>query len=342
MTEPKITILIIKPNKFLFNKQNFNKNDFKQYIESYIEVKEILFSEMMELIVTTVGLTADTMADTNICYETATNIYQLCYLSVNNQSGTDEQINNISGYLTSEAIFGHCILINSKISENQTCVPDNITLDTFYDILYSKIIHVGILVNSSGDVKEIKFFEDPLENCPQESINNFKAVEINFLKFNLIGYIELKPQNNVINKIATRIFGVHRVHGDVLFVHKSSSFEYSDFDQNLFHKIIKLSSSLMEKRDLTDEEKNESEEKINDLPIVINKYFILENRLNQHVEKCDYCHQILNQPFVCTGCYRFKYHNKECQINGWSEHKYSCLLNKKPINLQLLEKIQNT
>ena len=44
---------------------------------------------------------------------------------------------------------------------------------------------------------------------------------------------------------------------------------------------------------------------------------------------CDNCNKdILSNKLVCSGCYRMRYHNKDCQKNDWSKHVAECLYNK--------------
>src|SRR5439155_9719770 len=142
----------------------------------------------------------------------------------------------------------------------------------------------------------------------------------------------LKPNNNSINKKATIIFGRNKVNGDVLLILKESDFEFIDFDKIIFDKIFDLADFSFDTRDLQDDEKKE-DVRINNLPVIMNKYCILKKRYSFYNNICNFCKSSSNETLlICSGCYKTKYHNNNCQQKDWENHKKECLYNKQSIN----------
>ncbi len=74
------------------------------------------------------------------------------------------------------------------------------------------------------------------------------------------------------------------------------------------------------------EEDKEKEDK-GGLQVINNRYMIMDRRVGEVVVKCSYdgCELEGECVNVCKGCYRMKYHNRECQLRGWDNHKSDCL-----------------
>jgi len=331
----QINILIIKENNFVFLKDKYYnlKNKLAEDIKEYVEIKNIMVDDLMGTIIEEIHLTTDLVGDSMWCYETADNIYQLCY--VINEKNDQSCPNHIGSYLIGENTSGTCVLINSKITNNYTCASENVTFDNLVDILYGKFVHKGIYIPSDDNQKmvEFEFLNHPLEyyNLDHDQYDNYKGHEITFLKFNLSMFIEKKSEKNI-NKRATKVCGTGKINGDAILINKTSQ-EFIDLDKTMFNKIFKLSSGWVNNRNLKEGEFPE-EEKIDGLPVVVNKYIILEKKFLGWQNECHYCEGVLNDKsfYVCTGCYRMRYDTPECQKNGWENHKSECLFNKNPIN----------
>lgn len=338
MNNKLISLVTIKQNSFQFLKDKYLTADdtglnlLKKDIEEHIQVKELKFEDMMEVIVTDIQLlTPELVGDSLTIHETATNVYQLCFTKI---TKNENNPNNIASYLTSEEVCGNAVFINSKITDNNTCEPDNSYVDDLVKILYSKFIHKGIIIPSDEmkPVSEFNYIDHPLEyyKCLEEDYKKYKAYEFDFLKFNLCLFIKNSPDNSLINKRATRLIGTQKINGDVILLSKTTQ-EYNDIDCILYKKLIKVAYGPLRSRSLTDFE-NQEDEKLNNLPIVMNKYCVLEKRYNNLKKTCNYCNTELIKELICTGCYRIKYHNEKCQIDDWDEHKKECLFNKNPVN----------
>lgn len=332
--DKEITIALIKPNDFKFTKEQYHNNisQLQHDIQQSIIIKKIMFSEMMETIVTFIELSPELIGHSPICFETHKNIFQLCCVENNNLA----EENNICGYLSGEKVHGKATFISSLVSSDGTCIPDDITIEIITKILYSKFVHKAIYIstNDSDDEIEFDYFDHPIEYhniTTEDGFNNYKIVDINFLEFNLCMIIELNQLNQNINKKITRLYGKQKINGNVILISKSTH-EYHDLTLDLFNKIMKLSFGPLSSRELTDDEKKD-EESQNKLPIIINKYTILENRYNKLKKICQHCNlSLTDSGLICTGCYRVKYHSSDCQKDDWNNHKNDCLYNKDFMN----------
>ena len=356
-TETTITIAVIKPNNFKFTKEQYYNDipKLQQDISSFIEIKQILFNDMMESIVTLINLTPELIGHTSTCFETSKNIYQLCFVGTENNnspstSGANDdstdngnilsssslEENNICEFLSGETVHGNAVFINSMIGIDNTCLPDNITLEMITQILYSKFVHKGIYIspNDNEIPIEYNYFNHPIEYyniTTEDSFENYKIIDINFLEFNLCAIIEINPSNEIVNKPITRLYGKQKINGGVLLISKST-YEYHDLSLELYKKIMELSFGSLKSRDLNDDEKNDKESE-NKLPIVMNKYTILQNRYTNLKNICYSCAEPFTEAgMICGGCYRIKYHSLECQKNDWNNHKNDCLYNKEFMN----------
>lgn len=347
-------IAIINPNNVTFTNDeilSINNDILKNRIEQYIEFRTVTPDTMMIEIVDTIKLNTSQMGSTTLCKEDENYVYQLCHLDPpenndtnNNINNNNNNINNVASHLAmgnNTNIYGSCVMICSKIKDTGLCETHTISMDDIVNILYHKLTHKCVKINCDNSVEEIVFINDPIENMNiNANVNqNFQWMELPLIKFNLIVFIQTNPLQDTINKKATKLVGTHKIHGDILVAAKSSEDEYIDMDIQLFEKLLILSSGPLIKRVLTDDEKKDGE-RIDGLPIVQNKYHILNERLKKHIYCCDFCNEPYNNDTqknscICTGCYRVVYHDKNCQKNDWLNHKVECLYNKEPIHKSL-------
>lgn len=333
-----ISVVTILPNKFVFDRVKYYNNlqQLRTDILEFTRVIEIDTSELMETIITEIQLTPELIGSSPICNETDTNIYQICYAGEKEQTLNENKIpsnpNNIGNYLINDTIENNCLLINSKVGNEKTCVPDSADIDTLVKLLYQKFFHIGIVIKAdmSCPIEEFVYGDHPLEYYKVSAYdeNKYKITEFNFVSLGLCAVIDLLPENNVINKRMTRIIGKEIIYGDVLLIMKIPD-AYQDLDLDLYKKINMLSYGPLINRVLTEEETKDTE-KLNELHIINNKYSILNSRINSLVKNygnsCAYegCKKVSDVLSLCKSCYRVKYHDKECQTLGWDTHKDEC------------------
>jgi hypothetical protein len=337
-----ISILSIKPNDFTFDRKKYYNNLalLKDDIMNYIEVITISHNDMMETIINQIGLTPELIGSSPVCYEDDKNVHQLCYASERDKElGVTTPITNpnkISNYLINDVVENTCVFLSSKIGPDRICEPENATIDELVKILYSKFIHIGMLIraDNKSPLREFPYGDHPIEfyNVGEYDENKFKILEFDFISFALCAVIDLQPENNIINKRMTRLVGNEVIYGDVLLIQKLPD-AYLDLNYELFNKINVLSFGNIESRILTEDEKKDAD-KVNGLSVVNNKYCILNDRLTNLTKNysvtCAYddCKKPNTDFKQCNNCYRVKYHDSECQKNDWTRHKEECLIKK--------------
>lgn len=330
-----LSFIVIKPTKFEF------PNDLS-VLDDHIIIKEFTNETLMENIIDEISLTPDIVGDTQTVYETDQNIYQICFvsnatlpsdnLSVNTeQTNNKEELNTIATYLNGDTVYGPAVLINSAISKTDyLCSSASVTVNELKKIIHSKFIHKGIMIPylENEEIVEYEYQSHPLQYLEptENTYGKYKLSECTFLGFQLGFFGEINSTN--INKRATRLLGNKKLSGNVVLFNKLPH-EFQDIDLELFNKISKLSYGPLKNREPSLSEDKEGE-KINGLPVAFNKYCLLNKRYLEYSKKCDCCKNNFekkSEKLVCTGCYRVRYHNKECQKNDWSTHKTECLYN---------------
>ena len=327
----KFNIAIIKPNTF-----KFNENDLKSLtvdkilvdIKNYINIISLSYHDLMEKIVTTIGLKPELMGDTNICYEDDKNVYQISHLDPKKNNLPENNINGIASYLPIDDIniYGNAVLLCSKITNNNTCVNDSLNLSMIANLIYNKIVNTGIKINADGTITEFNYINDPLVNMSKDEKDNLRWLECNILKFNLILFVQKNPNPNTLNKKGTRLFGSHRICGDIYVIEKLTDNKFGNLSKTTFIKLLEICYGPLNSRNL-EEHENKDGEKIDNLPIVYNRYCLLNDRYKNKIIKCNNCSKEMNNEdfFTCAGCYRVIYDSKECQKEDWKYHKTNCL-----------------
>jgi hypothetical protein len=336
-----ITIATILPNNFTFDRLKYYNNlpQLSNDISEFIKITEIDQNDLMETIITEIQLTPELIGASPICKETDTNIYQICYAGEKEQTLNEKKgitnPNNISGYLINDTVENNCVLINSQIGSEKTCVPASVYLDTVSQLLYFKFFHIGIVLKADDMSLPTEFIygDHPLEYHKLDTYDEtrYKVIEFEFISLGLCAIIDLED-NTKINKRMTRIIGTEVIYGNVLLISKLPE-SYLDLTFDLYNQIDKLSFGPLSHRSLTEEEKKDPE-KVNDLHVVNNKYCILNARMDTNYENtCAYtgCKKgnfMLNPLHLCKSCFRVKYHDKECQSADWDDHKKECFYKK--------------
>lgn len=336
-----IQVISFKPNSFSFSEGN-SRESIKDSIKDIVVVHEVLPADMMELVVEITEMKPEDFGDTIICRETGSFINQVCYKSHIKNQTNDEELNCLATFLTltRQKIHGSAVFIKSTIDSQGMCQHDSSTIDDIVEILFRKVNHIGIILKTNNTIEEFNFKDNPISYLNSDDQNNLQFIEMPFLKFNLVAGIEKAPKNNKINKLATKLSGKHRVHGDVILLSRIDEHEYDSLEKDTIESLLIIASKNLSSRELTDEEKNV--DKVNDLPIVKNKYTILTNRLKTHQDRCNRCLKKINinEPGIitCTGCYRIFYDTNECRLDDWQYHKDECLFKKQEINIALQNK----
>ncbi|CAH6421501.1 Hypothetical protein KVN_LOCUS314 [uncultured virus] len=342
----KFNIGIIQPNQIdlqIFKRNDLSIQNIIDVINNFVTLKETSWEYMMDDVTEIIHLDTELLGDTILVFENENYIYQFCHLNpeLNGKIGLENDANYLSSFINIDKtkLFGPTVLICSQITQNFTCVPCTIDINTIAKIIYSKIIHKGIFIKTNGTIEEFKYLNDPMEIIGSSDISNYQWMQFSILKFNIVLFVQVEPINDEINKKITKFNGQHFIHGDAIIVLKSSENDFIDIDHELFLKILDICEGPLTNRNLTEEELND-DQKNNNLPIIKNQFCILNSRLKSFKYCCHYCNKEVKkeESIICSGCLRFRYHNQTCQKQHWVQHKSECLFKKPILNCFLKKK----
>jgi len=318
-----VIIGIVQPNKC-------RKDTGKDEIEKLIEFRTVDFDNMMDQVVDCLGQTPEMIGDTTIVCETGNNIIQMMYLdyAVNGLTCCDEIENQFASFLSREMTYGTVVIINSKIVDDGTCVPDSVGIDMVYNAFWRGFHHLGVFIRVDSRVEEFEF-DDNLKDIVGRKLNVVKGIGIKFLGFDLLCFVDMEPKEGI-NRTMTKLHGSEIIYGDAVVVLKSNLHDgvFDSINKDVFAELIRLTMYTMEERELKEDERV-VDKKIGDKVVVMNKYRILKGRMGC-VTKCHHCK--LDSKLTCGGCYRIMYCSKKCQEQDWNKHRIECLYKKKPLH----------
>jgi hypothetical protein len=335
---------IIKRNKVGIDMDEILKETsavgyLKDLIKEHVQFVDVgSTDEMMDLVVSTIGLTGENIASTLHCRDTVDDIHQICHFSPkrNNLPENQDDINYLGSFLNTgrEIIYGDAVILKSNITNNGTCVPSVVDIDEIVDILYRKLTPICSMLKTDGSIHEVKFINNPFSDTLKRDISEFNSVEVPILDHNLILFYEKDSSTKLLNKKASKLIGTAKVYGDVVIVLMEAENSYGTIDKQLLENLLTLSSGDISNRDVTDSERHK-DEVIDGLPVVSNRHRIMQKRLSEYKKRCanSSCSSDGDTSSnVCTGCYRVSYCSKECQAADWNTHKNGCNYGKSYLN----------
>lgn len=321
-----IMYTLAKISKNAFNCIDFEKGDWKEYVELITASDN---DELMKIIVTTIAQTPDDIGDTAIILETYDNIYQMCYLDKekNNKSVNENDINGVASnlILNKNKVYGDVVLIKTRLNEHYMTEADHLDIDEVNYLLDCRINNMGLLIRVDGTVDEFRFNNSPLEN--RMDGDNWRMMEMDLFKFRFNLYFQKNPSENIINKIVTRFVGDRIIHGDCLIIIKATENDYGFIDKELFSKIDTVCWDYIINRRIAQEPESKVDGQI---PVIDNGYTVVRKRYNKYKDKYNE-----NYIYVCKGCYREKYIDKITQKIDWKYHKSDCLYELEPYHVLL-------
>lgn len=334
-------IVLIKKNNFNI-RNNVEINDItlssiKNDIKNFVEIVHVNSTEeMMDKIVKFIGLRSDQIGITSLCYEDNKHVYQLChYKGLENKK---EDLNCLGSTLTTtkETVYNNAVLICSKITENYTCIPDKINMDSLSKLIYKKFVHIGVKIHCDNEITEYKFRKSPFEKMSEDEIKNYQWVEVTIAGFVVKLYVQVIAKPDKINKLSTKIKGDSVVNGTVYLTIESHDFNFMDINTELLKKLLLVCEGPLKNRELRKGEgelKNRKKDKDN--VIIMNSLCVLEKRYKEAVIVKN------NKKFVCKGCFRMRYSSFEEFKNDWKNHKKDCIKkNIETVNEKLLGEVR--
>jgi hypothetical protein len=327
-------LAIIKPNFCKITKDSLPL--LNDEVDKYINIATVTHDKLPEVITTAIGMVPQkVMGDTTTIYQDNICLYDMCHVDPEqNKTEPDESIfNGIATHLMidNKKVYGTVVILRSLLTNDKTCEPANLTIEHIIDLLKYKTLHTGLFVPISGAITEYQFYLDPVEDVDVNVMKNMGYVETTISKFNLLTFFPIDDADHKINKRATRLLN-KKVYGDVYIASRSTEITYEDLTLDLYGKLDKISWGHSKNRDLTEEETKEGEEN-NGMPVIINRYCILESRLQTNLHVCNNCGKSdMDQELKCTGCYRVLYDSKQCQTQDWIDHRKDCLYKRESVN----------
>jgi len=200
MEDKKYTLAIIKANPTKFDRENHH---LIEEIDQYIEIKPVKHSNLVQMIADATGMVPEKIqGESTICYQDDRFVYDLCFVDPesNHIPYTDDDLNCISSHLSLQniKIYNTCVLLKSRIDNQQLSDPTEITLDDIKRLLRAKVVHKGIRLGvDDKEPDEFTFYMDPLEDVKEEDLPDYGCIESPFLKFNFIVYFNINTMEVV-------------------------------------------------------------------------------------------------------------------------------------------------
>jgi hypothetical protein len=243
---------------------------------NFINYKKVNDDNLLEEFINFTNMEEDDLADTIICYQEPDKIYQLCYLTKDNnkEKNPKYEYRNIPNILAScltyenKAIRGNAMLIITYLPINNFDMYNiDVTPDDIKKILYYKNKMIGVEINGE-ELVEIEY--------EYEKINEFEdyeKLEIGLYKYNLEVFYK-KGGNK--NELASKLF-CQDMYEKVYVFSKLTEDIYDNLSKDDIDKMIKLSTGNLDDIILSKDELEEKEDE-KGRTIINSKYRILYNK----------------------------------------------------------------
>lgn len=331
-------------------------------LESLAEFVTTTQNGLMETIANGIQLTPKLLARAVTCWEDGDSVYQLFFVSKEDQehfqkskSGdgeevklTDEEeksadrpLNQIGTLLMGkeQGVYGDVVLLKSEIQDDHFCRNGSVSLERLTELLHHRYYHQGVMIPSRGEMTQFEYQSFPLESLPQNDQQGYSCTEVEIFGLKLFLYFLIGDHPSLkVNRRATRILGERKIMGPVYIINRISEHNYGDLDLEMAEQLSNAAYGPMKKRELEGEEL-EHGKRVDGLAKMVNPYRVLRIRGTNHQKHCDCCHSTEEKLTHCSGCYRLRYHSRECQKDDWKTHKDDCIKSIKTMNMVMEEKI---
>lgn len=220
-----------------------------------------------------------------------------------------------------------------------TCVTKNDIIKTIKRRFYFS----AVLIKENSMIKY--YYQDPkflIGHIYGLSNNDtIEKLSLSHLKYNLVFYFR-QNKDTYVNKIATRINGSYRLHGDVLILHEMEENIYSNISitemkrlnvlsyGRLYDRQLKPDEVHTETKVMVDENGKEEEKKITPF---WSRYIVINNRMNKWKLLKNACVNCgidvdVSKKIICQQCYRARYCSDNCKREFASYHNDECISTK--------------
>lgn len=282
ITEESIfQVLLIKPNDTsMFDFNNVNYITDLMNLDS-LQVIETSSDDIGRVLVENLNPSNldNTIAVTNICYESKEALYEICFLDLPKDKKTKNNYNDLATILdiSKEKIYGNAIILKTHLPEdNYSMKLIDSNKNTIKTILESRVNHKGVFINDEGEMTEMVFRD--IKPKLKELFDDYEHVtkfETAFLKHNFTMYYDknsLENQNNLVTKIAE-----NKINGDVFITSMVTKELFTDITKEEVNKILKI-SNFDQSHWKASEKDDEHEKDSLDRNIIKSKYRILHQK----------------------------------------------------------------
>lgn len=234
-----------------------------------------------------------------------------------------------------------CIIIGNEydLSKSPFIIMDTINRQDVLKVIKRRYFSSAVLIGNDGTYTKY-YYQNPAYLIQSiYGLTEKDAIEklsFSHLKYNLICYFQ-HDKTKPINRIATRINGLYRLHGDVLFLHELEENIFANISIREVKRLNVLSYGRLCDRELkkhevhdvstivADESGKESEK---NLTPFWSRYIVIGARMIEWQNRQDTCSNCFNiivkNPIICDKCYRIKYCSEKC-MQEHSYHSNDCI-----------------
>jgi hypothetical protein len=258
------------------------------------------------------------------------------------KDGLEENINNLGCYFSIKhsVVENNCIILanNYDLSAPKFVVPGSVTKEDIIRVVRRRFFFSATLIKDDTVVKY--YYQNPAYLVSSifglTENDNIQKLAVSHLKYNLVFYFQ-HDKTKYINKIATRINGAYRLHGDVLMLHELEENVYANLSIREAKRLNVLSYGRLYDRRINENENHtidvvEVDEKGNEVEKkkvpFWSRYIIVEKRMLEWKEKknkCINCDKEIKKLVICEMCYRVKFCSDQCRQEFGSYHTDECI-----------------
>ncbi|XWV24880.1 hypothetical protein QJ856_gp0903 [Tupanvirus deep ocean] len=257
----------------------------------------------------------------------------------------DSQLENMNTLaclmsLKHNVIENTCVVFSNRydLSAPHFTVMESITKEDILRIVRRRFYFSAILIKDDQFVKY--YYQNPSYLISKiyglTEKDNIQKLSHSLLKYNLAFYFQ-HDKTKYVNKIATRINGLYRLHGDVLMLHEMEENVFANLSIHEAKRLNVLAYGRLYDRELKKEEIHTVDTvEVDDKGKQVDKkvtplwsrYIVVNSRMLQWQEKknkCINCYAEMKTPIVCDKCYRVKLCSVNCQKEFSSYHSDECI-----------------
>ncbi len=242
--------------------------------------------------------------------------------------------------LKHNVIENTCVIFANKydLSAPRFTVIESVTKTDIIRVIRRRFYFSAVLIGDESVTKY--YYQNPSFLISKvfglDEKQTIEKLSINYLKYNLVFYFQY-DKSKYVNKIATRINGSFRLHGDVLMLHEMEENVYANISIRETKRLNVLSYGRLYDRQLKDEEIHQTpiyevgengEQTEKKITPYWSRYIVADYRMIQwqkNKNKCINCSSKIKTLLVCDKCYRAKYCSLQCQKEFSHYHTDECI-----------------